>query len=67
MDGSCGPRTARRAHNKESSKDKNLNLVDVYDIAADIGKVRELRANNANKSCLNFLINFAAICRSLSN
>ena len=29
---------ARRAGSKES-RDKNLNLVDVYDIAADIGKV----------------------------
>ena len=35
-----GPSLARtrRGYSKDA-KDKNLNLVDVYDIAADIGKV----------------------------
>ena len=37
MDRSDGrPRRAGRS----DSKERNLNLVDVYDIAADIGKVR---------------------------
>ena len=41
MDGSCTrPRSGRRASKEaREARDKNLNLVDVYDIAADIGKV----------------------------
>ena len=43
--GSCSrPRSGRRgskeAREAMEARDKNLNLVDVYDIAADIGKVR---------------------------
>jgi len=40
MDGSCTrPRSGRRASkDAREARDKNLNLVDVYDIAADIGK-----------------------------
>ena len=30
----------RRAGSKEKQPDRTLNLVDVYDMAADIGKVR---------------------------
>lgn len=41
MDGSCTrPRSGRRGSKEaREARDKNLNLVDVYDIAADIGKV----------------------------
>lgn len=40
MDGSCTrPRSGRRGSKEaREARDKNLNLVDVYDIAADIGK-----------------------------
>ena len=36
-------RTAERPRRMASrdSKDRNINVVDVYDIAADIGKVRD--------------------------
>ena len=39
--GSCSrPRGGRRGSKEaRENRDKNLNLVDVYDIAADIGKV----------------------------
>ena len=39
--GSCSrPRSGRRGSKEAREvRDKNLNLVDVYDIAADIGKV----------------------------
>ena len=40
--GSCSrPRSGRRGSKEaREARDKNLNLVDVYDIAADIGKVK---------------------------
>ena len=64
--GSCSrPRSGRRGSKEaREARDKNLNLVDVYDIAADIGKV------NYFDQCLpglGDLINLIRGWRMLSN
>ena len=47
--GSCSrPRSGRRGSKEaREARDKNLNLVDVYDIAADIGKVKVVSISGA--------------------